>query len=122
MKKTISLYDFRDAFKSSSTYKDNFSYDWLDALFDYLDQYESETETELDFDIVSICCDYSEYESAIDAVNDYTGDAPYLLDEDEANWLDLLELSQAQEEKALEWLEYNTQVIIFNTGIIIQDF
>ena len=122
MKKTISLYDFRDAFKSSSTYKDNFTYDWLDALFDYLDQYESETETELDFDIVSICCDYSEYESAIDAVNDYTGDAPYLLDEDESKGLDLLELSQAQEEKALEWLEYNTQVIIFNTGIIIQDF
>lgn len=122
MKKTISLYDFRDAFKSSSTYKNNFSYDWLDALFDYLEQYESETETELDFDIVSICCEYSEYESAIDAVNDHTGDAPYLLDEDEAEGLSLLELSQAQEEKALEWLEYNTQVIIFDTGIIIQDF
>lgn len=122
MKKTISLYDFRDAFKSSSTYKDNFTYNWLDALFDYFEQYESETETEIDFDIVSICCEYSEYEYAIDAVNDHTEDAPYLLDEDEADWLYLLELSQAQEEKALEWLEDNTQVIKFDNGIIIQDF
>lgn len=122
MKKTISLYDFRDAFKSSSNYKDNFSYDWLDALFEYFEQLESDIGQELDFDMVAICCDYSEYESAIDAVNDHTEDAPYLLDEDEADWLDLWELSEAQEEKALEWLEDNTQVIKFDTGIIIQDF
>ena len=122
MKKTISLYDFRDAFKSSNTYKDNFSYDWLDALFDYFKELESDIGKEIDFDIVAICCDYSEYEYAIDAVNDHTEDAPYLLDEDESDWLDLLELSEAQEEKALEWLQDNTQVIKFDTGIIIQDF
>ena len=122
MKKTISLYDFQDAFKSSSNYKDNFTYEWLDALFEYFENLEEDIGEEIDFDMVAICCEYSEYESAIDAVNDYTEDAPYLLDDDESEGIDLLELSQAQEEKALEWLEYNTQVIIFNTGIIIQDF
>lgn len=111
MKKTISLYDFRDAFKSSSNYKDNFSYNWLDALFDYLEWLESETETEIDFDMVAICCEYSEYESIQEAYEVYKEDFTTLSeDEEERN------------EIALEWLQDNTQVITFDTGIIIQDF
>lgn len=117
MKKTISLYDFQDAFKSSDTYKNNFTYDWLDALFDYFEQYESETETEIDFDMVAICCDYSEYESATEAFRDITW--PYMMGAiDELEWED----DDEKEENALSYLRDNTQVITFDTWIIIQNF
>ena len=114
MKKTISLYDFREAFKSSSNYKDNFTYDWLDALFDYFEQREEDIDEEIDFDMVAICCDYSEYESIQEAYEAYEvyGENFTTLSEDE----------EERNEIALEWLQDNTQVIIFDTGIIIQDF
>ena len=33
----VSVYDFRDRFLSSDTYKNNFSYEGLTALYDYLE-------------------------------------------------------------------------------------
>lgn len=111
MKKTISLYDFQDAFKSSDTYKNNFTYDWLVALFDYFEELEESIGEEIDFDMVAICWEYSEYESIQEAYEVY-----------EEDFISLSEDEEERNEKALEWLEYNTQVIIFDTGIIIQDF
>ena len=57
MKTTIQLHDFIhcDALKNA------FSYDGRVALFDYLEDYEQECETELDFDPVAIRCDFTEY-------------------------------------------------------------
>jgi predicted ArsR family transcriptional regulator len=59
MKKTISSYDFRRAFEQSS-YSNNFSYDALGLLFDYFEQLESDCGTEIEFDMVTICCEYEE--------------------------------------------------------------
>lgn len=57
MKTTIQLHDFIhcDALKNA------FSYDGRVALFDYLEDYEQECETELDFDPIAIRCDFTEY-------------------------------------------------------------
>jgi hypothetical protein len=126
---TMTRQDFHDAFQSSDSYRDSFSYEWLDALFDYLEEYEDATDTRIEFDIVALACDYSEYPSSIEAVDAYTEDTPYLLDHDEiftalpdgteeSIWQQ--ELSERQEAKAREWLEYRTQVIPFDTWIIIQ--
>ena len=60
MKTNVSEYDFRDAFLSSSR-KDNFSYEGLTALYNYFIEYEESCDTEIDFDMVAICCEYSEY-------------------------------------------------------------
>ena len=48
MKTTISIHSFRDAFQSLRP--DDFTYDGLNALFDYLEEYEEGTDTELDLD------------------------------------------------------------------------
>lgn len=63
MIKTISLYDFEDAFNNSDTYKNNFSYEGKKALFEYLENYEEDTGEDIELDIVALCCDYTEYDS-----------------------------------------------------------
>ena len=58
MKTTVSVYDFRDAFQKCRP--DNFSYEGLTVLFDYLEEYEDSTGEELELDVIGICCDFSE--------------------------------------------------------------
>lgn len=61
MKQSVTFYQFCDAF--SETYKNNFTYEGKKALFEYLEQYEEETGEEIELDPVSLCCEYTEYES-----------------------------------------------------------
>lgn len=56
---TLSKSSFIDAFKQSSR-KDQFSYEALEAIFDYLEEYSDSTGEPVEFDIVGICCDWSE--------------------------------------------------------------
>jgi len=98
MKISLNEYEFADYFNKSETYKDNFSYEGKKALFDYLTEYEDETGTEIDFDLVSICCDFTEY-ADLDEIKDTY---PQI--------------------KSIDDLRDNTQVIEFEGGIIIQDF
>jgi hypothetical protein len=72
MKQHISLYNFRGAFMASDTYKNNFSYEALGALYDYLTELEDCIGEESDFDMVAICCDYSEYYDWADFRNNYS--------------------------------------------------
>jgi hypothetical protein len=69
MKTTVSKQHFIDAFLTSS-YRDNFSYDGLEILFDYLEQSENDCDAELEFDLVAIACDFSESRVA-DIASDY---------------------------------------------------
>ena len=66
MKTTIQLHDFIhcDALKQ-------FSYDGRVALFDYLEQYEGDCGTELDFDPIAIRCDFTEYANIAAFWQDY---------------------------------------------------
>ena len=61
MKTTVSKTDFIDAFKKLRP--DNFSYDGLVALYDYLDDFEEDTDEEIELDVIAFCCDYTEYEN-----------------------------------------------------------
>lgn len=58
MKSKVYLSEFRDAFQSMRP--DNFSYEGLGILFEYLESYEDDTGEELELDIIAICCDFSE--------------------------------------------------------------
>lgn len=58
MKKTITLYDFRDAFKALRP--ENFSYDGLEVLYDYLTDLEEGTGEEIELDVIELCCTFSE--------------------------------------------------------------
>jgi hypothetical protein len=59
MKTTINLHQFRDAFYRMDR-KDQFSYEGLEVLFNGLEEYEEDTGEEMDFDVIALCCDFSE--------------------------------------------------------------
>lgn len=59
MKTTVTLHDFCEAFRLAGRGK-QFSYEGLEALFDYLEQYEEDTGEELELDVIALCCDYAE--------------------------------------------------------------
>lgn len=50
---------FRDEFRACGRV-DQFSYEALGLLFDYFEAYEMDTGEEIELDVVSICCDFSE--------------------------------------------------------------
>ena len=83
MKETVTVYRFRDAFRQSDTYKNNFSYEGLTTLFEYLEELEWEMDgMEFELDVVAFCCDYTEYESLEDFNTDYSSDDKvYTLDD-----------------------------------------
>ena len=63
------MYDFERAFKNFE--RDNFSYDGLKALFEYLEEYEDSTGEEVELDVIALCCDYMEYDSLKEYNDDY---------------------------------------------------
>jgi hypothetical protein len=71
MKETITKYQFTDWFRSSEGYKNNFSYDGLGALFDYIEELENDMGEEIEFDPIALCCEYSEYDSFEELKDDY---------------------------------------------------
>ena len=70
MKVTINETQFIDKFMQLRP--NNFSYDGLIALFEWLEQYEEDTETEMELDVIAICCDFSEYDNLKDFQQDYS--------------------------------------------------
>lgn len=70
MKQTLSFYDFRDAFKAIRP--NNFTYEGLYALFDWLEEYEEGTGQEIELDVIALCCDFTEYESMEELRENYT--------------------------------------------------
>ena len=68
MKQSVSIYDFERAFKRCE--RENFSYDGLKALFEYLEEFEDGTGEEVELDVIALCCEYAEY----DSLNEYNDD------------------------------------------------
>ena len=56
---TLTKSEFIDAFMQSSR-KDQFSYDALTAIFEYLEEFSDSTGEPVELDIVGICCEWSE--------------------------------------------------------------
>ena len=118
---TLSTYEIQDALLQDDNAA--WSYNGAKALAEWLDNLDEECGTETEFDRVAIRCEFSEYDSALDAAEQYNGFEPDKDDDDDEN-----------EAAALEWLQDRTLVIEFeaNTGdieslrstgvIIIQDF
>ena len=78
-------------------------------MFDYLEDLADDCDIEMELDVIAICCEFSEYDSAMEAAKNYNFE-PDEDDEDD------------QETAALEFLEYHTSVITFDGGVIIQDY
>jgi hypothetical protein len=83
-----------------------FSHNGLVALYEYFEEYEESCGTELEFNPVAIRCDFTEWEDIGQIVGYY----------------DEMQLVHHSDVKRLQWLRDRTQVIVFETGIILQDF
>ena len=59
MKQTVTLSSFRDAFFRCNR-GEQFSYEALGLIFDYIEDYENDTGEEVELDVISICCDWAE--------------------------------------------------------------
>jgi len=59
MIQTVNLHDFRQAFHNCGR-GEQFSYEALGLIFEYYEQYEQDTGTPVELDVVAICCDLSE--------------------------------------------------------------
>lgn len=61
MKQNVTFSTFVDSF--SETYKNNFTYEGKQALYEYLLAFEDDTGTELELDPVAYCCEFTEYDT-----------------------------------------------------------
>ena len=110
MKMTINESMFKDQFRLNGR-KDQFSSNGLTALYNHLEEVFDDSEYEYDLDVIGLCCEFSEYDNALEAGLNYNG------------LLNVKSLTEDEKEKnALEFLRDNTLVITFEGGIIIQDF
>ena len=96
MKDTVDIYSFRNAMK------DYFSYDAIKALWEYFENYENDTGTELELDPIAFSCDFNEYSSLEEFHKEY----------------------DKEEYPTVEKLQDHTTVIPFedNEGFLIQAF
>ena len=62
MIQTITKSDFTSAFHRMGR-GNNFTYEGLSALYDYLEDYEDSTGEQIELDVIAFCCEYNEYES-----------------------------------------------------------
>jgi hypothetical protein len=97
MKTTVSRYDFERAFIDADR-KNTFTYDGMHLLFDYLEQYEEDSGTEIELDVIALCCEYDE-NAWQDIAENYDIDISLGYD------------SKAQKEIVREYLEENTQLV-----------
>ncbi|GAF71620.1 unnamed protein product [marine sediment metagenome] len=58
MKQTINLHQFRDAFKAIRP--DNFSYEGLEVLYDWFNEFDDSCGNETELDVIGICCEFNE--------------------------------------------------------------
>ena len=79
------------------------------ALAEYLQELEDSTGETMELDAVAIRCDWSEWPSAVEAYNETSAEENLSEDDEES------------EEKALEWLRDNGQVIEFDGGVIVSN-
>lgn len=57
MKTTVNFSDFVDAFRAYGRY-DQFGYEALQIIFDYIEEYEGSTDQETELDVIAICCEF----------------------------------------------------------------
>jgi hypothetical protein len=73
MYQNVNWHNFQDAFQNMGR-GDNFSYEGLRALFDYLEELEEDMGEQIELDVIALCCEYSEIEDDEEAYKEYIGE------------------------------------------------
>ena len=84
MKTTVNIHTFREAFNRMGR-GEQFSYEGLELLFDYLEELEH-CEEEYELDVIALCCDFDE-DTAQSIAENYNIELPNVegLDDETAN-------------------------------------
>ena len=114
---TVDSFMFVDAFRRMG-HEDQFSREALEALFEYIENYEEDTGIRVKLDVIGLCCEFTEFSTAVEAASDYGFTSE--LEADDYNSPE--DFEEAKESEAREWLEDRTIVINFDGGLIIQNF
>ena len=97
--KSIDIYDFRRAFTDYDR-ADQFSYEGLGALFDWLSEMSNDCTEPYELDVIALCCEFTEYSDLTEIKETYSTTDINTIDD----------------------LHDRTIAIEFDDGIIIQDF
>ena len=73
MKQSINFCQFTDAFNDHGR-GDNFSYEGLKALYEWIEQLDDECGTETELDVVALWCEFTEYEDLEEFQGNYDAD------------------------------------------------
>ena len=100
--KEISFNDFLEEFRNYGR-ENQFSYEGKKALYNYLNDLSEDLREPLELDIIGICCDFTEYSSLEEFIDNYS--------------------YTVEDINSIEDIEYYTIVIQINgKSFIIQDF
>lgn len=116
MKTTLTFSDFKN--KMTEIRPDDFTYPALLALFAYFEDVEQDTGTEIEFDAIAICCEYTEYDSPKEVIENY---AQFERFTDSLNDDGAFDSDEDLQEFISE-IQNHTQVIPFYGGLILADF
>ena len=98
--KQVSFYDFLEEFEKYGR-EEAFSYEAKKALYEYLNQISEDLGEQIELDVISLCCEFTEYDSIEKFIKDYSID----------------------EVKSIDDIEYYTVVIrIDKKSFIIKNF
>lgn len=97
MKTCVTFSSFVDDFRAMDRY-DQFGYQALRVIFDYLEEYEESTGEEIELDVIAICCDYASQHFE-DIAEDYSIELDKDADEDD------------QKQQVLDYLNKHTIVL-----------
>jgi hypothetical protein len=110
MKITINESMFKEQFRLHGR-SDQFSSNGLKALYEYFEEvYGEDSGYEYVLDVISLCCDFTEYDTALEAAKNYS---PFTRDE-HLN-------EEEQERQAFQFLSLRTTIIDFDGGIIMSN-
>lgn len=83
-------------------------YNGLRVLFDYIEEMEADIGQPIELDVIGLCCEWSYYETAVEAAHELLRSASDLLEGDEY--------------EAIKALERETTVLSFDGGILVREF
>tara|TARA_R110000751_G_C13792980_1_gene482428 strand:+ start:10225 stop:10596 length:372 start_codon:yes stop_codon:yes gene_type:complete len=101
------------------------SYAGANALCEYLERMEEDCETEIEFDVVAIRCDFSEFASLEDWAKDYFSDWIKDLDIEVTETLkdgSRVYCCWTTDDKIRDYITDRAQLIEFDGGVIVSSF
>jgi hypothetical protein len=116
MKITLNTHQIADELKRDTNAR--WSYNGSLALAEYLEQIEADNGEEIELDLCSIRCEFSEHASLLDWAHDYFSNALEELGFDETAENDDDEVDS----KIREYIQDHGQLIEFDGGIIVSSF